>query len=230
MAIIYDTDQPAHHGNHYDSPGSYNPRFNGSLALLVIVILLLMLFWGDLPWLRRNLNAVLIPPVQGSITRPSTDIRYVTADNLNLREEPSPAARASYLLRRGTQVALLGESHQELNGDIWLRVRADTLEGTQVGWVNQTWLRRNLNTVSRPAVQGSITRPLTNIRYVTADNLDLRDEPSQNARASYVLPRGTKVVLLGKSQREHNGDVWLKVRIETLEGSQVGWVSQQYVE
>src|SRR6185503_8547715 len=110
MAIIYDTDQPAHYGNHYDSPGSYNPRFNSSLALLVIVILLLMLFWGDLPWLRRNLNAVLIPPVQGSITRPLTDIRYVTADNLNLREEPSPAARASYLLRRGTKVALLGES------------------------------------------------------------------------------------------------------------------------
>ena len=141
MAIIYDTDQPAHYGNHYDSPGSYNPRFNGSFALLVIVILLLMLFWGDLPWLRRNLN-----------------------------------------------------------------------------------------TVSRPAVQGSITRPLTNIRYVTADNLDLRDEPSQAARASYILPRGTKVVLLGKSQRELDGDVWLKVRIETLEGSQVGWVSQQYVE
>jgi hypothetical protein len=79
-------------------------------------------------------------------------------------------------------------------------------------------------------VEGSIITPITEVRYVTADNLNMREQPGYNAQASYILPRGTNVALLGESHQELNGDVWLKVRVETFEGPYVGWVSQRYVE
>jgi uncharacterized protein YgiM (DUF1202 family) len=231
--IIYDNEQPAY----YDSGGYNNPRYNGGYVLLTIIILLILFFWGDLPRLRNNLaywltgnpNSTILP-VEAAITRNNTDIRYVTADNLNLREEPSNLARSSYILPRGTKVALLGESHQESDGSVWLKVKAQSFAGTQVGWVRQLWLGRNQNTAITPPVKGSITVPITEIRYITADNLDLREEPGNLARASYFLPRGTKVTLLGNTHQDSDGDVWFKVRVETSDGRRVGWVSQQYFE
>ena len=147
--IIYDNDQPGH----YNSTGYHSPRSNGSYALLAIVILFVLFFWADLgglranldSWLRGNPNSRVMPhsrvmPVEGSIINPITEIRYVTADNLNMREQPGSDAQAGYILPRGTKVALLGESHQELNGDIWLKVRVETFEGPYVGWVNQQYV------------------------------------------------------------------------------------------
>jgi uncharacterized protein YgiM (DUF1202 family) len=142
--IIYDIDQPAHN----DSADYYSPSFNGSYALLAIVILLVLFFWTDLPrlrsnlgfWLRDNPNSMTIP-VQGSIIRRITEIRYVTADNLNMREKPGNDAQVSYILPRGTKVAFLGESHQGLDGNVWLKVEIETFEGKHVGWVSQQYVR-----------------------------------------------------------------------------------------
>jgi hypothetical protein len=119
--IIYDNDQPGH----YNSTGYHGHRSNGSYALLAIVILFVLFFWADLGWLRAdfdsrlrgNPNSSVMPnsrvmPVEGSIINPITGVRYVTADNLNMREQPGFYAQASYILPRGTKVALLGESHQ----------------------------------------------------------------------------------------------------------------------
>jgi uncharacterized protein YgiM (DUF1202 family) len=90
-------------------------------------------------------------------------------------------------------------------------------------------LRSNLNTAFIPALENTVTRPITDNRYVVADNLNLREEPINDARVNYILPRGTKVTLLGDSYQAINGGVWLKVSVETFEGTQVGWVSQRYV-
>jgi hypothetical protein len=141
--IIYDNDQPGH----YNSAGHYSSRSNGSYALLAIVILFVLFFWADLGWMRGNLDSWLrgnpnsrVMPVERPIINSITEIRYVTADNLNMREQPANNAQASYILPRGTKVALLGESHQEFNGDIWLKVRVETFEGPYVGWVSQRYV------------------------------------------------------------------------------------------
>ena len=93
------------------------PRSNSSYALLAIVILFVLFFWADLGGLRANLGSRLsgnpnsrVMPVEGPIINPITGIRYVTADNLNMREQPGSDAQVGYILPRGTNVALLGES------------------------------------------------------------------------------------------------------------------------
>lgn len=147
--IIYDNDQPGH----YNSAGRYGSRSNGSYALLVIVILFVLFFWADLgglranldSWLRDNSNSRVMPnsrgmPIEGSIRNPVTEIRYVTADNLNMREQPGSDTQSGYILPRGTKVALLGESHHERGGDVWLKVRVETFEGPYVGWVSQQYV------------------------------------------------------------------------------------------
>lgn len=79
------------------------------------------------------------------------------------------------------------------------------------------------------AKEPPISREPTNTRYVTADDLNLRKDPSNWSVVSYILPRGTKVTLLGEAHRDLNNTVWLRVSVETLEGRQSGWVHEQYV-
>jgi hypothetical protein len=148
--IIYDNGQPGH----YNSAGHYSSRSNGSYALLAIVILFVLFFWADLGWMRGNLDSWLrgnrnstvqsrnstVERVEGSRITSIAEIRHVTVDNLNLREQPGNDAQASYTLPRGTQVALIGESHHRLNGDVWLKVRVETFEGPYVGWVSQRYV------------------------------------------------------------------------------------------
>jgi uncharacterized protein YgiM (DUF1202 family) len=231
--ILYDNEQQSYS----NSVGLNNPRYNGGSFLLLVVILLLLFFWADLPRLRNNLDHLLtggsnsaILPVKDSAPGNPPEIRYVTADNLNLREQPSELARASYQLPRGTKVALLGNSHQEPDGDVWLKVRTESFVGLQVGWVRQLWLRRNAHTAVPPPVRRSITRPAPEIRYITANNLVLRDQPSNAARPSYALPKGTKVTLLGNTEQDFDGKVWFQVRVATLDGTRIGWINQRYFE
>lgn len=141
--IFYDNDQPAHH----DSAGHNRFRSNGSYALLAIVILFVLFFWADLGWMRGNLDSLMrgsrnstAQPIEDSRIRPITEIRQVTADRINMREQPGNDARVSWILPRGTKVALLGESRQGPDGDVWLRVRVETNEGTHAGWVSQRYI------------------------------------------------------------------------------------------
>lgn len=236
MAHIYDNEQQPY----YDSGGFNNPRYNrynGGFFFLIVIIFLLLFFWTDLPQLRNSLDHWLsgtpfftILPVELSVTGNNTEIRYVTADNLNLREQPSERARASYLLPRGTKVALLGDSHRESDGDVWLKVKAESFVGMQVGWVRQLWLGRIHYIPATLPIRRSITTPVTEVRYITADSLNLRDAPSRAARASYSLPRGTKITLLGNTKQDFDGEVWFKVRVATFNGTHVGWVNQRYFE
>lgn len=83
--------------------------------------------------------------------------------------------------------------------------------------------------VIAPAAGGGVFSPSEAINYVTADNLYMRRGPGNNSPATYVLPRGTRVTLLGETYREPDGDVWSQVRIETNEGVQIGWVNRRYI-
>ncbi|MEP7343455.1 MAG: SH3 domain-containing protein [Acidobacteriota bacterium] len=79
-----------------------------------------------------------------------------------------------------------------------------------------------------PTSSGTIL-PTGNIGYVSADRLNMRDAPGGGAPITYILPRGTRVTVLGESYQEPSGSVWLKVQIDTYEGLQIGWVNRQYI-
>jgi hypothetical protein len=150
--LIYDSDQQFYNDsegyNSRRSRGYNHPRFKGGFALLAVGLLVIVLFWVDLPRLMSNLNTVIIPAVQDSVirpipdtvTRPITDNRYVVSSSLNMREKPINDARVSFILPTGTKVTLLGESYQGIDGDVWLKVSVETSEGTQVGWVRQRYI------------------------------------------------------------------------------------------
>jgi hypothetical protein len=59
-----------------------------------------------------------------------------------------------------------------------------------------------------------------------------RENPGKttyDAQVRYILPRGTRVMLLDESHLGLDGEVWLRVRVETVEGTYDGWVSERYV-
>lgn len=150
MAYInYDEDQ----SGRYNSASYNNSRANGRFALLAILLLLVLFFWTDLWQVRSRLASLLmseptsvsepiirIPPAEAPIVKPVTEARNVTTDNVNMRAQPNNVAKVIQTLPRGTRVAFLGESHQELNGNVWLKVRVETTGGAQVGWVSQRYI------------------------------------------------------------------------------------------
>lgn len=64
---------------------------------------------------------------------------------------------------------------------------------------------------------------------VASDSLYLREGPGTQYKADYILPRGWQVSILGESRRDDYGEVWVKVRVETAQGAQEGWVNQKYL-
>ena len=95
-------------------------------------------------------------------------------------------------------------------------------------WFNNTSTAYEQRGYVAPATAG-LTIPAGNISYVSADRLNMREAPGAYSMVTYILPRGTRVTLLGESYRQPNGDVWVQVRIDTYEGLQTGWVNRQYV-
>src|SRR5262249_59004289 len=100
----------------------------------------LFLLAGSLPPPKRPAPRLRVTPKKPPIARDPTNARYVTVDELNLREGPSNRFAVSYILPRGTWVILLGEAHRDLDGNVWLRVIVETLEGRQTGWVDERYV------------------------------------------------------------------------------------------
>jgi len=115
----------------------------GSAGIIVVVLLIVLYLSGYLPWfssaspvLDRGYVAPttpLAPPVGGNIS-------YVTAERLNMRTAPGNYSMVTYILPRGTKVVLLGNSYREPDGDLWVQVQIETMEGLQTGWVNRQYI------------------------------------------------------------------------------------------
>lgn len=84
-------------------------------------------------------------------------------------------------------------------------------------------------TLRPTGVGGGALVPSGAVGYVVANELNMREAPGNYSPATYILPRGTRVTLLGETYRETDGDVWVQVRIETNEGLQIGWVNRRYI-
>jgi hypothetical protein len=65
--------------------------------------------------------------------------------------------------------------------------------------------------------------------WVAADRLCLREGPGTKYLATYLLPENWGVSLLGEYQLDDRGEIWAKVRVETEEGQQEGWVSRKFL-
>ncbi len=131
-------------GSNYNSvqPAVVEPvgsGFRGGLGLLAVVFLLLLLFWSRNPGVFRNVDAT-VSPLNSVVLEPVADVKYVVADNLNMRQRPREDSQISYVLPRGTEVSLLGERSEEIDGDVWVRVRVTTIEGPKFGWVHRNFI------------------------------------------------------------------------------------------
>jgi hypothetical protein len=65
---------------------------------------------------------------------------------------------------------------------------------------------------------------------VAASRLYLREGPGANYAPTYLLPYGWPLSDLGESQVGNDGEVWIKVRLQTEQGPQEGWVNRKYVQ
>lgn len=152
MRTVYEVDDRAGFGRGYDvGPGYSGSRSSGGMiALLILLFLVVLSLWSEDSWLRSRLRSApvqvetpILAPAAPNVsieTPPVRSVGYVQADTLNMRVRPSNNAGVSFILPRGTRATLLGEAHQELDGDVWVRVSVDTREGIQSGWVQRRYL------------------------------------------------------------------------------------------
>jgi len=108
-------------------------------ALVAVVVVLILQVWTPLSSQTASTRTA-VAEMEPPISRDPTNTRLVTADDLNLREDPSNWSEASYILPKGTEVTLLGEAHRDLNNNVWLRVSVQTPEGRQSGWVHERYI------------------------------------------------------------------------------------------
>jgi Bacterial SH3 domain len=64
---------------------------------------------------------------------------------------------------------------------------------------------------------------------VAVNSLHLREGPGVEFAATYLLPQGWAVSYLGDSKPDNNGDIWVKVLVQTDQGPQNGWVNRNYL-
>ena len=80
-----------------------------------------------------------------------------------------------------------------------------------------------------PVIEGPPTGTAISAR-VAASKLYLREGPGVNYAPTYLLPYNWPLSILGESQVGNDGEVWIKVRLQTGQGQREGWVSRKYVQ
>lgn len=121
-------------------PGSYQLS-SESRNLMIFVLIIGLVVAAILYYVRGGggWGLTLLPATE---KRPSANITQakVAASTLYLREGPGTQYEATYLLPQNWQVSILGESQVGNDGDAWVKVRLETPQGVQEGWVNRKYL------------------------------------------------------------------------------------------
>jgi hypothetical protein len=122
-------------------PDQFAPQLEeekGASNLLVVVALLIALiaisvaaYWIKLPPESMGTNVATLDVMN----------RRVVATELNMRERPSMRSPVQFILPMGTRIDVLNETQQEIDGDVWIKIRVQTAEGPQVGWVDARYIR-----------------------------------------------------------------------------------------
>lgn len=143
------------------------------------------------------------------------DHRWVGADRLNLRANPSTGSEPMAVLLKGHKVYLMA-----MQGE-WVKVRAD---GGPIGWVHRDYLKPE-----RPEGAGGLVGSSSGSsesrwgtpRWVGVDELYLRPGPDTDNQPMAILTRGTKVYLM------YLQDDWAQVHVHNGE---IGWVFRDYLK
>jgi hypothetical protein len=121
---------------------SEKPKRNEGLTLLVLLLVSILITGGVIIYLREK-GVDLSPAIAGLRAQPDDAVvlARVAAQTLYLREGPGTQYTATYLLPYDWPLTVLGESEIDSGGDIWVRVRLETNQGLQEGWVNQKYIQ-----------------------------------------------------------------------------------------
>lgn len=135
------------------------------------------------------------------------EVAYVNADTLNIRKGPGERHPRCGTLKRGTQVDVIAYDDQ------WRKIRVPS--NGEFGWVAGWHLKSGSSgSDSTPSYYGQH-------RWVGADRLNLRTNPSTGSEPMAVLLKGHKVYVMSMEGE------WVKVRAE---GGPIGWVHRDYLK
>jgi uncharacterized protein YraI/lysophospholipase L1-like esterase len=144
--------------------------------------------------------------------------------NINLRTEPSANASVLAELSGGIPLIVLSRTADY----IWYQ--AQTMEGLS-GWIASRYVtllvpQNTIPVYQAPSNAPAPVAPLTNDGstngQITAGTLNLRATPSLNGDVLAELPRGTRVLIVGRSA----DNIWLQIQASGLSG----WVAGRYVQ
>jgi len=122
----------------------------------------------------------------------ANQIGIVTASTLNLRPQPSTKKQPIGILKRGTNVEIIGR-----RGD-WYRVKKGNLDG----YVSKKYLKIKKSKVRKQLKKGK----------VTASRLNVRAGPSTRKATTGQLQRGATVEILGRK------DGWYRIKAGDIAG------------
>ncbi len=111
-------------------------RREGGSGAFVFGLFLVLAVVAGIYWLKGDSN----PNVNAPSKAPATEMRRVDVSELNMREMPNLSSPVKFILPQGTPVEVMNEA-QQFDGDAWVKVRVQTREGLQDGWVNARYIR-----------------------------------------------------------------------------------------
>lgn len=162
------------------------------------------------------------------VTPPPASLRFVNADQVNIRQSPYLYAESLALLKRGAQVEVLMDKAYESDGYQWSKVK--TADG-QVGWVAANLLVTSLSAAPlvTPAPVRPETAPVAAIegeREIKTDYVNIRRSPSLSGTLITQAMKGARVQVLQGNPVQADGKQWVHVR---LSSGQEGWVATDFL-
>ncbi len=137
---------------------------------------------------------------------PTPGLTAVSTDYVNLREGPSIEYKRIALVEKGNTVQVVGAAKNSSN-ELWYQIVLDQ----NIGWVYSIYFEAQ----SAPDID---TSPIGQ-EAITTDSVNLRSGPSTESSPLKVLPKQTKVQVVGVAKNKSN-EVWYQVLIE----KQRGWI------
>lgn len=121
------------------SGGTTDSSATGCLGFLLIVVFLVLYMNGGIPFLANSPSQPPSTYAPGDTSLPSLPeaerLMHVASSGLHVRIAPGVDRESLTILRKGTEVELLGET-QIVGESVWVQIKS----GQGEGWVNKRYL------------------------------------------------------------------------------------------
>ncbi|WP_462412342.1 SH3 domain-containing protein [Neobacillus sp. Marseille-QA0830] len=158
-------------------------------------------------WASKEFFEVSANTSSKTATSQSNMMGQVTADIVNVREEPSGKSTVAGKLTKGTNVTILSQKSD------WTKVSYSNL----TGWVSSEFISKESNSSTATAKKEASN----SVGTITADSLNVRSDTSYNSKIVGTVSKGESYSI----SEEKNS--WVK--IEYQPGS-YGWVASWYIQ